>query len=140
MAFRIGMVVLCIWSFAGFRAIAATDPAVETSRRLAEVWLSLVDRGEYAETWDRAAPILRTRVAEEEWIRFLETTRARMGKPKSRKFSSAHHVTELPVNPPGEYVVVEYEALFPNGLSSHEVIIVALDADGEWYVADYYLR
>jgi len=115
---------------------SAEDAAVASSQE----WLSLVDKGKYAESWDEAAGFLKNAVPKQKWSESLQAYRKPLGKLISRKLLSKQYVTTLPGAPDGEYVVIQYETSFENKKSSLETITPMLDKDGIWRVSGYYIK
>src|SRR4029079_19707775 len=64
--------------------------------------------------------------------------RAPFGKLESRKLLGAKLLHEAPGAPPGDYVVMQYEAKFP-GQTAVETITPMRDGDA-WRVSGYYVR
>jgi tRNA A-37 threonylcarbamoyl transferase component Bud32 len=50
-----------------------------------EAWLALIDRGDYAQSWETAAAYFQRKTGEEEWVRQMEHLRRPLGKVRSRK-------------------------------------------------------
>jgi len=113
---------------------------VITVKRVAEAWISLIDRGAYDESWDRTAEVFKTRVKREQWIEDLNVNRRPLGKVRSRKLLTAVYVSDLPDSPRGEYVLLDYEVAFETDVPIREIIIPYLAPDGEWRVAGYSLK
>lgn len=113
---------------------------VITVKRVAEAWISLIDREAYDESWDRTAEVFKTRVKKEQWIEDLKTNRRPLGKVRSRKLLTAVYVSDLPDSPRGEYVLLDYEVAFESDAPIREIIIPYLAIDGEWRVAGYSLK
>src|SRR5262245_58119508 len=109
-------------------------------KRVAEAWVSLIDREAYDESWDRTAAVFKARIKKEQWIEDLERNRRPLGKVRSRKLLTAVYVSDLPDSPRGEYVLLNYEVAFESDVSIREIIIPYLAADGEWLVAGYSLQ
>jgi hypothetical protein len=118
-------------------ADSGKEKAAESSARS---WLSLVDRGMYAESWTEAATYFRRAVTQENWMQSLKSHRQPLGKNKSRKLISAKYTRTLPGAPDGEYVVIQYQSSFENKQSAVETITPMLDGDGKWRVSGYYIR
>jgi hypothetical protein len=119
---------------------SVSERDVVTVKRVAEAWISLIDRQEYDESWDRTAEVFRSRVKKEQWIEDLETNRKPLGKVRSRKLLTAIYVSDLPDSPRGEYALLDYEVAFETDAGIHEIIIPYLAGDGEWRVAGYSLK
>ncbi len=106
----------------------------------AEDWLKLVDSGNYAQSWDQAANLMKTSVAKEQWQRILDSNRAPLGSLISRKLTSAEYKQVLPGAPTGQYVVLQYDSSFEHKSSVIETAAPTLDKDGNWRVSLYYLK
>jgi hypothetical protein len=125
---------------AQFLETAAWERDVVTVKRVAEAWVSLIDREEYDESWDRTAEVFQTRVKKAQWIEDLKANRKPLGKVRSRKLLTAVYVSDLPDSPRGEYVLLDYEVAFETDVPIREIIIPYLAPDGEWRVAGYSLK
>jgi hypothetical protein len=106
----------------------------------ARAWLSLVDEGKYAESWNQAATVFKETVTQESWIQSLKSYRQPLGKNKSRTRTSSKYARTLPGAPDGEYVVIQYQSSFEKKQSAVETITPMLDRDGKWRVSGYYIR
>jgi hypothetical protein len=132
--------VLSALSLVGLaRPLAADEPAEEKAEAAARVWLTLVDEGLYAESWDTAAPNFKTAVAKEQWQQALSSVRRPLGACRSRKRLSRKLVESLPGAPPGPYVVLQFAADFEAKPDAVETITPALAPDG-WRVAGYFIK
>ena len=117
------------------------NPQAETAAvASAQAWLSLVDDGKYAESWEAAAQFFKGAVPKEQWIQAMQATRKHFGKHISRKLKSKQYKTALPGAPDGEYVVIQFEASFENKKSAIETITPMLDKDGKWRVSGYFMK
>jgi len=130
------MAVILLLSVAG--SLRAADPPERAAQAAAETWLALVDAGKYAESWDAAAPFFRKALTKEQWVDAVGKARGPLGKLESRKLLGAKLVHELPGAPPGDYVVMQYEAKFV-GQTAVETITPMKDG-GAWRVSGYYVR
>jgi len=75
----------------------------------AKNWLSLVDSGNYAESWQKASKYFKNFVPEKQWQQSLNTMRHPLGKVISREVEIKQYKTSLPGAPDGEYVVMKLE-------------------------------
>ncbi len=105
-----------------------------------EAWLSLVDEGRYAASWNEAAQFFKGAITEEQWEATLSAFRSPLGKVISRRVISKHYTHTLPGAPDGEYVVIQYETSFENKKLAIETITPMLDKDGKWRISGYYLK
>ena len=123
------------------RAIAmAQDKNIEAAKKGAESWLAVVDKGDYAASYDEAASIFKLAVTKEDWLQKVRTARNPLGKVISRKLKGTQYKTSLPGAPDGEYVVIQYDTSFENKRSAVETITPTLDKDAQWRVSGYFIR
>src|SRR5581483_4614437 len=121
-------------------AAAAQDKPEQAAQKSAESWLTLVDSGNYGQSWDQAGQLFRTAVTRDEWTGKIRALRDPLGKVTSRKLKSATYSKTLPGAPDGEYVVIQYETAFEHKQSAVETITPMLDKDGTWRVSGYFIR
>jgi Protein of unknown function (DUF4019) len=110
------------------------------AKAAAGTWLKLVDSGNYAQSWDQAANLMKTSVAKEQWQQILDSNRAPLGSLISRRLTSAQYREELPGAPAGHYVVLRYDSTFEHRNSVTETAAPTLDKDGTWRVSLYYIK
>lgn len=120
--------------------VNADQSAEEAAVASSQEWLSLVDAGKYAESWDEAAGYLKNVLQKQNWVESMQAYRKPLGKLVSRKLISKQYATTLPGAPDGEYVVIQYETSFENKKSAIETITPMLDKDGKWRVSGYYIK
>jgi hypothetical protein len=126
---------------------SVTMPAGDSSNAFREIaaqaagekWLALLDRGEYAKTWEECAQLFRQRVTREQWVDSLPSTRAPFGAMKSRTVEAAGYKTSLPGAPDGQYVTVRYRTNFEKKDGAEEVITLAFE-QGVWRPTGYSIR
>jgi hypothetical protein len=106
----------------------------------AQTWLSLVDQGNYADSWDNAAEYFKNAVTKEQWQQSLNAVRKPLGKMVSRKVKSSKFTKTLPGAPDGEYVVIQFATSFENKKAAVETITPMREKDGKWRVSGYYIK
>lgn len=106
----------------------------------AEAWLTLVDQGKYAESWQGAARAFQAGISRDSWAQALGGGRAPLGKLVSRRMSSANHTTSLQGAPEGQYVVIQFNSSFESKKETVETVTAMLDPDGVWRVAGYFIK
>jgi hypothetical protein len=112
----------------------------EAALSSAESWLSLVDEGKYADSWNEAAGYFKGAVKQERWQETLQAVRKPLGKVISREVKSKSYHTSLPGAPDGEYVVIQFETSFENKKSAVETVTPMMDKDGKWRVSGYFIK
>ena len=110
------------------------------AQQAAEQWLALVDAGKYGESWDAAAPILKSTSGRKDWIAYLKDKRERLGKAVSRKLLKADPLKNVPGLPPGQFVGMQYRTSFEKLKNGVEVVVPVLDQDGKWRVSEYVVQ
>jgi len=135
---RLMMTFTIICSLVG--AIAMAQDKNEAAKKSAESWLAVVDKGDYAASYDEAASIFKLAITKEDWLQKVRAARSPLGKMISRKLKRMQYETTLPGAPDGEYVVIQYDTSFENKRSAVETITPTLDKDGQWRVSGYFIR
>jgi hypothetical protein len=120
--------------------LAADEAAEKAAQAAAQKWLSLVDQGKYAESWENAAAYFKNAVAQEQWLQSMKGARQPLGKLVSRKLLNAAFATNLPGAPDGQYVVIRYATSFENKSSAIETVTPMLDPDQKWRVSGYFIK
>jgi len=135
---RLMMTFTIICSLVG--AIAMAQDKNDAAKKSAESWLAVVDKGDYAASYDEAASIFKLAITKEDWLQKVRAARSPLGKMISRKLKLMQYETTLPGAPDGEYVVIQYDTSFENKRSAVETITPTLDKDGQWRVSGYFIR
>lgn len=116
------------------------NPVEHLATEAAEAWLEMVDAEEYAESWTAAASYFKGAVTQAQWLESASAARQPLGRLVSRSLKSADYMTTLPGAPDGQYVVLQYEAVFKNKQHAIETITPMLDEDGQWRVSGYFIK
>ncbi len=95
-----------------------------------ESWLAIVDGGDYAKSWNVAAPYFRQVITREEWIQRLERVRRPLGSHVVRRFDSV----EIPLG--RQKAIVKYHTTFDE-VSYTETITFAQQPSGDWRAISY---
>ena len=120
--------------------IQANEVAEKGAITASGAWLSLVDEGNYAESWNQAAGLFKNAVTKEQWQSTVKAVRTPLGKVVVRKLKSKKYTETMPGAPDGGYVVIQYETTFENKKSAVETVTPMLDKDGKWRVSGYYIK
>ena len=131
--------------FVGILLVAVPGVEAESKREEAAIsaalkWLSEIDQGKYANSWNEASEYFKKAVKKEQWAQSVEVVRKPLGKLISREPLSSTYKTSLPGAPDGQYVVVQFQASFENKKSAIETVTPMLDRDGTWRVSGYYIK
>ncbi|WP_299774632.1 DUF4019 domain-containing protein [uncultured Pseudoteredinibacter sp.] len=102
-------------------------------------WLEMVDSGQYAQSWDAAAPYFKSQVAKDDWQKGLTQVRKPLGKVLNRQISNSDIRSSLPGAPVGEYIVVTLSASFEKMSRATETVTLKKEGDN-WQVVGYYIK
>ena len=106
----------------------------------AKAWLSLIDSGNYADSWKEASTYFQGAVSEQSLIASLEAVRKPLGKLVSRNMVKTQEANSLPGAPDGRYVVMSFRAAFEQKKSAIETVTFMLDKDQKWRAAGYFIK
>lgn len=106
----------------------------------AEKWLTIVDKGKYAESWNESSEYFKQALTQDQWEQALRAARGPLGKLISRKVKNATYTTSLPGAPDGQYVVIQFNTSFENKKAGIETVTPMMDKDGIWRVSGYYIK
>jgi hypothetical protein len=106
---------------------------------VASKWLSVVDAGNYAESYAMLAPRIRSGGFEKNWVGHLRVKRAPLGRLLSRKFVKAQFARTLPGAPDGYYEFFTYSTSFARKAQAAELVVLTKES-GHWQVSGYQLR
>jgi Protein of unknown function (DUF4019) len=134
---RASLLVLALLAIPNAVSAAEDEAAAATAAALA--WLALVDRGDYAASWDEAASLFRARIGSADWVGALTAARTPLGPVGERQLLSARHVTELPGVPDGDYVILQFQTGFANKARAIETVTPMLDG-AQWRVSGYFIK
>jgi tRNA A-37 threonylcarbamoyl transferase component Bud32 len=94
-------------------------------------WLALMDNGEYARSWETAAPSFQAVMTKDEWIGRLQKVRYPLGKVISRQFRSSRFTI------PGTWLEVKFDTSFDRLRAATETVTFAKQSGGEWQAIGY---
>jgi uncharacterized membrane protein len=126
--------------FAVSRSNSATPEMKAEAQTAALSWLGAIDAGDYARSWDTAAPRFRAAVPEDQWMTRIAALRQRLGPPTSRSVSEVHAPGVLAGIPNGEGLVIQFKTSFEHQADATETVTPIRDADGQWRVSGYYVK
>ena len=121
-------------------ALSGAPSDKQQAQKAAEAWLALVDAEDYDQSWETAAAFFKQNVSKQQWARMAAKARKPFGALKSRELAGSRVETSLPGAPDGEYVVMQYKAVYANKAKAVETITPMKDPDGVWRVSGYFIR
>jgi Protein of unknown function (DUF4019) len=121
-------------------AFGAEELDTAPAMAAAQGWLTQVDAGDFAQSWDDSAAYFRAGIPKLEWEKKLDAARGPLGVLITRKIIRADFARKLPGAPDGEYVVIRYETRFGNVPRVAETVTAMHEQDGSWKVAGYFIK
>jgi len=130
------VLALCLFLYTGLAKaqVAEKETAAITA---AEKWLQWVAAGDYNQSWDGAAVLLKNDVTDANWNQAMKAARTPLGKRLAREVQTAVYQTSRPGAPDGEYVVIRFETAFEEKKTAIETVTPMLEKDGVWRVSGY---
>jgi hypothetical protein len=133
-------VLVALAAILGAGFIQAQESTTKAAQTSVETWLSLVDKQDYAASWDTAATLFRNAITQEKWQAAAQAARTPLGRMKSRTLQKATPTTTLPGAPDGEYVVFQFNASFEHQSAAVETVTAIREKDGTWHVGGYFIK
>jgi len=134
-------IVGVLLSVSGCSKTPESNPAAEQAAiDAAQKWLSLVDGGQYSESWEQGAEYFRNAISKDKWEQAMKAVRVPLGAQMSRVVKSKQYTTSVPGAPDGKYVVIQFTTSFKNKVSATETVTPMLDKDGSWRVSGYFIN
>jgi hypothetical protein len=121
-------------------AMAGRSDKEKAAIAATEKWLTIVDKGKYAESWNESSEYFKQALKQDQWEQALRAVRRPLGKLISRKVKDATYTNSLSGAPDGQYVVIQFNTSFENKKSGIETVTPMIDKDGKWRVSGYYIK
>ena len=127
----VGLILALVVAYASDKVIHDSPQAA------AEAFLSLIDQGNYQESWSEASQLLRDNVDAEQWAEHAGSFRKPLGIVDSRKLDSIEYQDSLDDMPVGDYAFVIFNSALADGGSTSEMVGLMLDDEATWRVIGY---
>lgn len=121
-------------------AAAPAAPDTAAAQAACAAWLKMLDAADTAGTWEAAASTFKAAVSAPAWQQAWQAVRQPLGAVRRRSQRSAAYTRSLPGAPDGDYVIVQLDTVFENKAQAIETVTMAVDRDGAWRVAGYFVR
>ena len=109
----------------------------ESPQSTAEEFLSLIDRGNYEESWKYTSTWLRGQVDSDDWTQQVRIFRHPLGTVFHRELISINMDTVIEDGAVRRLAAVIYECNFPANEKATEVVGLTWDDDSAWRVVAY---
>ncbi len=119
-------------------ACASDAPEVGTTpESAAQAFLSLIDQGDYQESWSEASSLLQSNVDANQWAEHAGGFRQPLGTVNQRAITDVEYVDSLEGMPAGEYAFVTFEGSSADDRRTYELVGLVLGDDSIWRVMGY---
>jgi hypothetical protein len=114
--------------------------AEQAATAAAQNWLTEIDSGQYAQSWQDSSTFFQGAVSQQKWESELTAVRKPLGDLESRNLEFAQYATQLIGVPDGQYVVMRFKASFANKKSAVETVTFMLETNGQWKPGGYFIK
>lgn len=104
---------------------------------LIQSWLSVMDSGDYAKSWQQAAQSFHDAVTQEKWGSMSESVRKPLGKVLSRTNVSIQPIPPPEGFPAGNYAEAHFDTSFEKLTAAKETVTMMQEKDGVWRTIAY---
>ena len=109
----------------------------ESPQVAAEAFLSLIDDGNYQESWTEASSWLQNNVDATQWAEYAGNMRQPLGLVSQRTFNTVEFHDSLEDMPDGSYALVFFDSVLADDRNASEMVGLMLDDDSSWRVIGY---
>ena len=105
----------------------------------AKQWLTLVDDGNYADSYKQMGAQATAKISAADWTQKVSSVRMPLGAMSSRNLKNVKMSKTLPGAPDGQYATIRYDSAFAHKAAAVETVILASGKDG-WSVIGYFIN
>ncbi|MGD9124954.1 MAG: DUF4019 domain-containing protein [Desulfarculaceae bacterium] len=103
-------------------------------------WLSLIDAGDFGESWKQAGTSFQKAIGGPQWVKTLGAVRQPLGKVLTRTPSRLDLRDSLPGAPDGKYALQFFHTGFAHKKSAEEQVTLVHKPNQGWKVVGYFIR
>lgn len=108
------------------------------AEKAANDYVAVLDKGEYARSWELGGEVFRSLVSQEKWVRDLNQMRKPLGTVASRQLIKNEFIKDPYDILTWDFILVEYETAFENAPQAREILFLRSNPQDErWYVGSY---
>lgn len=109
-------------------------------RNISVKWLQKLDEGCYIRCYDESSFLMTAALTPGRWFDNINAYRKPLGGLKKRTEINMYYAQEMPGRPKGEYIVLQYGAVFEKNKVKIESVVIVKEPGGKWKVADYFIK
>jgi hypothetical protein len=118
------------------KALASAEDQLDQAVTASKTWVSLIDAGQYEESYAFGCDEMHDKVAQDRWVTVLKALRTPWGPVVSRKQISHIYKPNGVSGLEGECMVITYDTSFKGMNPAMEVVVLRWE-DGKWRGAGY---
>lgn len=133
------LAAVCALTMSAALAAAAQGNSADELLNDAERIFQQFDSNRYAEVWQDAAPFIKGKIPQDQFVKTMSDARHTLGAVTRRGWSSVTRIQSIGVSgmPDGLYANVDSASTLANGHTAFELLSFQLGADGQWHLTGY---
>jgi hypothetical protein len=136
------LAAVCVLAVSATLAVAAQGSSADELLGDADRVLQQFDSNRYADAWQNAAPFVKAKISQDEFVRTMSQARQTLGAITRRGWSSITRIQYIGASgfPDGLYANVDYASTLASGRTVFEMLSFQLGTDGQWRLTGYVPR
>ena len=133
------LAAVCALTMSATLAAAVQGNSADELVSDAERVLQQFDSNRYVEVWQDAAPFVKTKIPQDQFVKTMSESRHALGAVMRRGWASVTRIqyTGVAGIPDGLYANVDSASTLANGHVAFELLSFQLGADGQWHLTGY---
>nr|WP_244106680.1 DUF4019 domain-containing protein [Paraburkholderia phenazinium] len=136
------LAAVCMLATSTTLAVAAQGSSGDELLNDADRVFQQFDSNQYVEAWQNAAPFVKAKIPQDQFVRTMSQARQALGAITRRGWSSITRVQYVGAAglPDGLYANVDYASTLASGRTVFETLSFQLGTDGQWHLTGYVPR
>jgi hypothetical protein len=135
----IKLALVCVLATSATLAVAGQGTSADELLSDADRVLQQFDSGQYVEAWQDAAPFVKVKIPQNQFVGTMSQSRRTLGAVTRRGWSSVTRIQYVGVAgvPDGLYANVDFTSTLGDGRTAFELLSFQLGNDGRWHLTGY---
>lgn len=136
------LAAVCVLATSATLAVAAQGSSADELLSDADRVFQQFDTNRYADAWQDAAPFVKAKIPQDQFVRTMSQARETLGAITRRGWSSIARIQYIGASgfPDGLYANVDYASTLASGRTVFELLSFQLGTDGQWHLTGYVPR
>lgn len=129
----------CALTLSATLAVAAQGISADELLKDSEHVFQQFDSNQYADAWQEAAPFVKAKIPQDQFVRTTSQARQALGAVTRRNWASITRIQSIgmPEIPDGLYANVDFASTLASGRTVFEMMSFQLGGDGQWHLTGY---